>query len=266
MDYNGDANAIPRQVLRTTLTKQFDAFWTDGSFSSAVTENIPFFPLDRFALREVLQLKLREMALIQMRNGHIADLVYDADVLDYLTSPKYINYLKFSIASGNSSIIVAEKGGRAIVKKGPLSTLQAYIFRYMPPWKETSILHIGVEKSYTDNGDSNDNRLNTLGAQGADPQRRPFIFLQWCHVSPRQESNLDSSIPRSFNHGKSRVSDHSCPDPEAFGSSQSCSEEGAIVNPKNQRIGLLYHLTDMDIFAPNACETKWIGHLEVSQY
>lgn len=45
------------------------------------------------------------------------------------------------------------------------------------------------------------------------------------------------------------------------------SESSRVLVPDgviNSRVGLLYVLSDVDVFTPNNCETKWIGHLDSS--
>lgn len=98
IENGGDVNAIPQQKLRTSLTKRFDVHWPSQLFSSVVVETIPFFPLDRIALIEVLKLQLKEMAVKELKRGNMADIVYDSHLLEYLTSNKYIHYLKYSVS------------------------------------------------------------------------------------------------------------------------------------------------------------------------
>lgn len=98
MEYYGDADAIPQQKLRTSLTKRFDAHWTSKLLTSVVMETIPLFPLGRAPLREVLKLQLKEMAQKELDRGSLADLIYDSHLLGYLTSHRFIHYLKYSTA------------------------------------------------------------------------------------------------------------------------------------------------------------------------
>lgn len=94
----GNADAIPPQKLRTALTARFDAHWSNNKFTSAVTETVPYFPLDATSLREILRLQLHEMSIKEIERGSLADIVYDSLLLSYLTSHKNVNYLKYSTA------------------------------------------------------------------------------------------------------------------------------------------------------------------------
>jgi hypothetical protein len=297
LDYNGVPDGIPQQVLRTTLTKQFDTQWPSGLLTSVVSETVPYFPLDRNALKAILQTQLREMTLRELERGNLADLVYDSDLLDYLTSHKHIHYLKYSTPNGNNSIIVAEKGGRSIARKGPLLTLQALIVRYMQPWRGDRILHIGVEPSVTKEGEGNEARLRVLGAGAADSKQRPFLYLQWCRVTPRAhaegfshsfgggrstnsfggsdspwEGDASSCDSSDADDGEERCSQSSSSSSSGSSSSDSSSDSSssgynavALEGSVNTRVGMLYHLSEGEVLSPYACQTKWIGHLESSQ-
>lgn len=82
--------------MRTALSKRFDAHWPGKLFSAAVAENVPFFPLDRAAIKDILRLHLKEMALKEMERGSMVDFVYDSLLINYMTSHKYVHYLKYS--------------------------------------------------------------------------------------------------------------------------------------------------------------------------
>ena len=96
LEHGGDASAIPQQQVRTALSKRFDAHWPGKLFSAAVAENVPFFPLDRAAIKDILRLHLKEMALKEMERGSMVDFVYDSLLINYMTSHKYVHYLKYS--------------------------------------------------------------------------------------------------------------------------------------------------------------------------
>lgn len=290
LSYGGIAADVPQPMLRTALTKQFDAYWTNKLFTSVVAENIPYFPLDRNSLRNILQLQLRDIAMKELKNGHMADLVYDSDLLGYLTSNKYIQYLKYSTPDQSSSIVVAAKGGRSITKKGPLSTLLALVVQHMQPWQAGRILHIGVEPVVTPNGEDNDKRLQMLGAPSSlDKKRGPFLYLQWCQVTPKQQSeaeytyvNARSQAVAAESNARTDAQYSTCGDSvgddidaydEAFLCNTATTEvgmpseyNGAVIasGTINTRVGLLYSLGELEIYTTNACETKWIGTLQSS--
>ncbi len=92
LEYGASVNDIPQQLLRTAISKSMDALWPDRSLSNAVSETIPYFPLSRAVLKEILSLDLQEMAANEIRRGRVVDLVVDSDVLSFMTSNKLILY------------------------------------------------------------------------------------------------------------------------------------------------------------------------------
>ena len=75
--HNGDVHRIPTQVIRAAVAKSLDQVWTDGSVTAAVSEIVPFFPLTRNALVDILDLELNEMAVLSIKRQHCADLIFD---------------------------------------------------------------------------------------------------------------------------------------------------------------------------------------------
>ncbi len=130
----------------------------------------------------------------------------------------------------------------------------------MQPWKEDKILHVGLESSFHTNGDPNIDKLKVLGAK-PDSTNTIFLYLQWCRVGPGTESrskilkeesclNVDKDTCEA-NHSEKLDNDQSEYDFVSY-----------AVEKSNLRQGNLYSLTDGDVFSPNICETKWIGHLD----
>jgi hypothetical protein len=95
--YSADVYRIPTQVIRAAVAKTLDLVWKDGSVTAAVADVVPFFPLTRNALAEILDFELNEMAMLSIKKQHAADIIFDSDLLKYLTSHKYIRYFRYSI-------------------------------------------------------------------------------------------------------------------------------------------------------------------------
>ena len=86
-----EKSLIPKAVLRAEIKASLDEQWERLQFGKLIKEVIPFQPLERRDIVDVLRLKLLHMSA-DHRHIYWIDLAVDDAVLDELTGPQYISY------------------------------------------------------------------------------------------------------------------------------------------------------------------------------
>ena len=90
--YHQDRNKIPISQLRSTVKVAVDKQWNTLNFGKLIKEVIPFLPMEREQIIDVLQSKLREMALSLKSRNYWNDFFVHDNVVEYLSSNEFIDY------------------------------------------------------------------------------------------------------------------------------------------------------------------------------
>jgi hypothetical protein len=96
----GNYDLIPKNLLKNEVRSILDKQWKRLSYSKNVKGIIPFLPLEKIQIEEIFRLKLQEMGIMN-RNHYWLDLIVDYNVVNYLSSYKFINYHNHTITYSN---------------------------------------------------------------------------------------------------------------------------------------------------------------------
>ena len=92
----GDRDHIPQNILRSEVKTALDEQWSRLHFGTAIKEVIPYLPMEKPQIEEVLRLKMSSMA-IEYRHFYWMDLVIDDAVIKHLSGPRYIKYYNHTV-------------------------------------------------------------------------------------------------------------------------------------------------------------------------
>ena len=92
----GDRDAIPQNILRSEVKTALDEQWSRLHFGTAIKEVIPYLPMEKTQIEEVLRLKMSSMA-VEYRHFYWMDLVIDEAVIKHLSGPRYIKYYNHTV-------------------------------------------------------------------------------------------------------------------------------------------------------------------------
>lgn len=167
-----DRHLIPQQVLRAEVKTALDEQWDRLHFGSVVSEVIPYLPLERNHVEEIMTLKLTTMSL-EYRHMYWLDLCIDESVVQALSRQPHMQYRsrKVRVKLSNGTLVDREKtfakyGARGIDVGGPMQDLKTKMFKYMQPWKKGAILYISSEG---------------FDAK-KDTKQNPVYVMSWCTV------------------------------------------------------------------------------------
>ena len=95
--YHQDRNKIPISQQRSTVKVAADKQWNTLNFGKLIKEVIPFLPMEKEQIIDVLRSKLREIALnfnskLDKNNNYWKDFFVHDSVLEYLGSNEFIDY------------------------------------------------------------------------------------------------------------------------------------------------------------------------------
>lgn len=234
---------VPQDRLRSDVKTALDAQWERLNFGRVVTEVIPFMPLEKQQIEEILSLKLIQIGYDKV-GVHWASLSVDHNVIDYFSLNKFLEY---DISTSNithpktGELLILQKpfatyGARDVDNKGPIFDLMSIIYREMTPFNPNLILHVGIEGFKPTVGDLVTNPTSE------DAQ----IVLRWCriHYSMKLSYYRDPSADLS-NRGK-RIHEGWNWNPQLTGK---INQIGEIIVEKE-------HLDN-----PQMCDVKWKGKL-----
>jgi len=171
-----DRSQVPQHILRTEVKKSLDDQWERLKFGSLVSEVVPYLPLERDQIEEIIAMKLMSLSE-EKQHLYWLSLSVDEDVIKYLSGPNFIMYDKYSrqitLEKGKGSTTVekifATYGARGVDNGGPIQDLRSAMFRHMQPWRPGYILHVGITGHK-----SKESGWTTLFS------RETEIFMQWC--------------------------------------------------------------------------------------
>ena len=92
----GDRDHIPQNILRSEVKTALDEQWSRLHFGTAIKEVIPYLPMEKTQIEEVLRLKMSSMA-IEYRHFYWMDLVIDDAVIKHLSGSRYIKYYNHTV-------------------------------------------------------------------------------------------------------------------------------------------------------------------------
>lgn len=215
LTHGGDRLSVPIGALRREVKLALNQQWDRLGLGKNIDEVVPFLPLERIHLYQILISKLRHLS-IENQFVYWSELVVDSAVVDHLVSPEYIAYTQFSATTSSSS--------------GSNNTADEHIDTILDGDNPTSIPPSTTTNSTGGNNSNGNNKRKvtkvfaTWGARAlenggplADLRGLLFRFMQpWrprqiLHVGladtrtasslfNAQNSNLD--IPRSHTHAR----------------------------------------------------------------
>lgn len=205
----GEKDLIPKAKLRSEVKSALDDQWNRLQFGKLIKEVIPFLPLEPQDISEIFLLKLKQMKEDHKYN-YWMDLTVDLELVNILTSSKYIKYSNHTVKvpantigetliSNNGEMndaipnhvrskVFATWGARALENAGPLQDLRSIIFRYMQPWRATEVLHVGITNSSTSEAQKKYWGISTKSESNFDVNNS-IIYLQWCRVNEKLFKN-----------------------------------------------------------------------------
>ena len=236
--YDG-RDLIPQHILRAEVKTALDKQWQRLQFGSVVSEVIPYLPLERPQIEQIMALKLMRMSL-EYRHIYWLDLCIEESVIQALSRQPYVTYRnrKVKIKMTNGSFVDREKtiakyGARGIDNGGPIQDLKAKMYKNMQPWKKGSILHIATE-----------------GFEASmETKQTPTIVMSWCAVDISMTPTPAEVKPRISRKSQSGNVD-------TTHEAKRCRE--------NRRVGQ-YHIRPKHIRSP-LCEERWRGMLHDSNF
>lgn len=264
---SGTRGNIPLALLRSEVKKSLDAQWARLRLGKTIKDVIPFLPLERNHIYEIMQSKISNIAEAQ-RHKYWYDLVLDDNLAHYLSDSPFIDYTRYktvlqrqhssnstSTSTGPSTVrkSFASWGARSI-ENGPLRTVRSLIEKYMQPYRPTGVLHVGLtDKSTTPLqmhtwGDGS-TRTASTGTDQVLPTEEGLVYLQWCVLH-------EDAVHYIYNTHSTVSHNTACTDVEERGNT--CTR---TVDPGRLEYKPNTFATINDYYFSNYCETKWFGKL-----
>jgi DNA polymerase III delta prime subunit len=152
----GGRSGIPIMRLRKDVKAALEEHASTSEIARSVQEIIPFLPMERLQIENVLGLKLSEMSSTYSA-VYWKSLLVDYNIVTLMSGPDFIKYYTSEVmvrvsAGGAPQSVRADfalYGARALKEGGPLMDLQSLLFRHMQPWRPNLSLKVGL----SDRGD-----------------------------------------------------------------------------------------------------------------
>lgn len=279
----GSRTKVPQNILRNEVKALIDEQSQRLRLGRMVKEVIPFMPLEAAHIKEILALKIENLAESK-RFTHWVDIAVNDDVLSYLVSPRFIKYSVYSskqkppstaanetgrsavsatnagLENSGSRMIFSTWGARALENAGPLLDLRSLLFRYLQPWRANEIVHIALLGEH--NAELQRKKWGAaVGVAAEDGQETRHIVLQWCAVDKSMlASERSDGSPDNCCESNADDNDSTCGTAD---SAETCGLNGVDLldslsfNLLNGEANLL-NITDEIAFS-HLCETIWYG-------
>lgn len=136
---------IPLAELMAAVKREFDRQWKGTNFGKVIDNVIPYLPLERRHLYEVLELKIRKLAS-KLREKRIAAGLYVSPELGWqLTGMSFIDYeihQSVSVSSLEHTEHIWPRYGAREVEDRPMNFLINIIQKHMNPFRPEEIIHL----------------------------------------------------------------------------------------------------------------------------
>ena len=215
---------IPQTIIRTAVREAMSVVPSLSELASTVDEVVPFLPLEKKHMKNVLKVKL-EQESVRYKDIRWRSLIVDDNVLQHMVSNGAITYKNYTTkvmtATGTKETrtrTFADAGARALDKMGPLGDLKDRIEDFAQPYKPGRILRVdplyldeaqaqaegGTGSSSSDSVDdhedaivvntSDDEIKNDSSSSGSSSGsgETAGISLKWCTQQPPGTSSSSS--------------------------------------------------------------------------
>jgi len=145
-----DRSDIPVDEMRAVVKGALDEQWERLKFGKVVDEVIPYLPMEKEQMADVLQLKLGYLDK-EFQGDFWRGLCVTEAAAAHLVSPqaRLVTYKEYKTRRSEDLGIVkyfAEYGARNIESSGPLKALKTQLFRSMQPWRKEEYVLLSMEK------------------------------------------------------------------------------------------------------------------------